>query len=61
MERMNRVHRAHKKELFDGLRHFIFGFHDSTFEIVGEDFQFELKNDDWHRAHVLSRMRALLE
>ncbi len=61
MEQMNRVHPSHNKELFDGLRHFIFGFHDSTFEILARDFQLELMCDQWDRAHVIPRMWELLE
>jgi hypothetical protein len=61
LERMNRVHPAHRKEHYDDLRHFIFGFHDSTFEILAQDFSFELMTDDWHRNHVIARMRELLE
>ncbi|HEX6808463.1 MAG TPA: hypothetical protein VF118_10775 [Gemmatimonadaceae bacterium] len=29
--------------MFDGLRHFVFAFHDSTFECVAEDFQVEVR------------------
>lgn len=35
---MNAVHPYHKPELFADYRHFIFAFHDSTFECVAEDF-----------------------
>lgn len=38
LERMNRVHRLHRPEQFQDLRHFIFTFHDSTFECVAPDF-----------------------
>jgi hypothetical protein len=38
LERMNAVHPRHTPALFDGYRHFIFAFHDSTFECVAEDF-----------------------
>jgi hypothetical protein len=39
LERMNRVHHCHKPEHFSGFRHFIFAFHDSTFECVAEEFE----------------------
>jgi hypothetical protein len=38
LERMNAVHPRHTPELFDGYRHFIFTFHDSTFECIARDF-----------------------
>ena len=34
LDRMNSVHRRHDSSLFSDLRHFIFAFHDSTFECV---------------------------
>ena len=61
MEQMNRVHPAHTRESFDIWRHFIFGFHDSTFEIVARPFEFELMYDHWNRTHVIPRMRELLK
>ena len=36
LERMNSVHPEHKPERFAQLRHFVFAFHDSTFECVAE-------------------------
>ncbi|MEM6289335.1 MAG: hypothetical protein AAF845_19515 [Bacteroidota bacterium] len=36
MERMNRVHRAHRPEAFEGLRHYVLAFLDSTFECVAK-------------------------
>ena len=38
LERMNSVHPYHEPERFERLRHFIFAFHDSTFECVAEGF-----------------------
>ena len=38
LERMNSVHPYHKPERFARLKHFIFAFHDSTFECVAESF-----------------------
>ena len=34
LERLNRVHPAHRPEAFDRLRHFVVAFHDTTFECV---------------------------
>jgi hypothetical protein len=39
LERMNAVHPYHRSEQFAAYRHFIFAFHDSTFECVAEDFE----------------------
>jgi hypothetical protein len=38
LERMNSVHPYHRAERFAELRHFIFAFHDSTFECIARDF-----------------------
>ena len=38
LEEMNSVHPYHNPETFDRLRHFIFAFHDSTFECVATGF-----------------------
>jgi hypothetical protein len=39
-ERMNSVHRSHNRERFLARRkHFIFAFHDSTFECIAEAFE----------------------
>lgn len=36
LERMNRVHPHHNARRFEALRHFIFMFHDKTFECVAD-------------------------
>ena len=42
LERMNAVHDRHDPSwYFQGKRHFIFTFHDSTFECVARDFEVE--------------------
>jgi len=38
LERMNSVHPNHNSNRFDALKHFVFAFHDSTFECVAESF-----------------------
>ena len=43
LERMNSVHPQHRAAAFERLRHFIFSFHDSTFECVAEGFQIEVR------------------
>lgn len=43
LERMNRVHRQHdKRRYLDGKHHFVFAFHDSTFECVARGYEVEL-------------------
>jgi hypothetical protein len=43
LERMNRVHPNHNPQLFFGSRrHFVFAFHDSTFEVVADGWEVEL-------------------
>jgi len=37
--RMNAVHPRHRDEHFDGLCHFVFTFHDSTFECIARGFK----------------------
>jgi len=43
-EKMNRVHPSHKKELYEDYRHFIFTFHDTTLEVIAEDFSYKVTN-----------------
>ena len=38
LERMNRVHPAHRPESFAAFRHLVFTFHDDTFECVCKSF-----------------------
>ena len=38
LERMNSVHQHHNPQRFDELTHFVFAFHDSTFECVAKQF-----------------------
>lgn len=43
LERMNSVHRYHKPASFAAMRHFIFPFHDSTFECVADSFELSIE------------------
>lgn len=38
LEKMNSVHPSHRPEVFRGLQHLVFAFHDSTFECVCQGF-----------------------
>jgi hypothetical protein len=49
LEKMNSVHRHHDKKRFASLKHFIFVFHDSTFECVAEAVTFEIKTGSIRR------------
>ena len=43
LEKMNSIHPQHNKENFiKDKRHFIFTFHDSTFECIAKDLQFDI-------------------
>lgn len=44
LERMNSVHPCHLAERFSRYRHFIFAFHDTTFECIAESFSFRVHN-----------------
>jgi hypothetical protein len=60
LEVMNRVHEHHSAELFDKDRHLIFGFHDTTLEVVCGDYEVHLVKDDEQRRNCLTEMVRLL-
>jgi hypothetical protein len=53
LERMNSIHPYHRPEAYLKLKHFIFAFHDTTFECVAEGFELSL-----HWGSVSSVLRA---
>jgi hypothetical protein len=59
LERMNSVHRLHNPLYFRGLGHFIFCFHDSTFECIAENFEVEMLRGSIRSAlgHMVELMR----
>lgn len=59
LERMNAVHPMHRPGLFEDYRHFIFAFHDSTFECVAKDFSVTLHEGTM--TSLLPEMGRLLE
>jgi hypothetical protein len=59
LERSNRVHEHHRPEAFTGYRHFILGFHDSTFECVAEGFRAFRVRDSM--PHVLGVLAASID
>lgn len=59
LERMNSVHPSHDPKQFESLNHYIFTFHDSTFECVADGYNVTI-----HRGplkNVLPEMQRLLE
>ena len=50
MIEMNRVHHRHSDCLFDAVRHFIFAFHDSTFECLAHSYEVSLFRGSMHDA-----------
>ncbi|MBI1216746.1 MAG: hypothetical protein GC185_13130 [Alphaproteobacteria bacterium] len=45
LEKMNAVHPRHNKDRFNAYSHFIFTFHDSTFECISMGMEFKTRND----------------
>lgn len=43
LEAINSIHRGYRPESWRNLNHYIFGFHDSTFECVAESFVVEVR------------------
>ena len=56
LERMNSVHPCHKPEHFADYRHFVFAFHDTTFECIAQSFTVSL-----HTGSVTEIVRLALE
>ncbi len=55
---MNAVHDGHSPEQFAALRHYVFAFHDSTFECVAEGVTAEVRNGPLTR--LVAEMTAIL-
>jgi hypothetical protein len=45
LDRMNSVHPEHNPANFEKLRHFVFAFHDTTFECVAKSFEVDTFRD----------------
>lgn len=52
LARMDSVHPCLKPEIFDKLAHYIFTFHDSTFECVAEGFKSSIEQAGWNEQHA---------
>jgi hypothetical protein len=54
LEQMNRVHPRHDASRFERLRHFVFTFHDDTFECVAEGMELmESVPNEFPASHIL--------
>lgn len=60
LEQVHSVHERHDPKIFMRLKnHYIFTFHDSTFECIAEGFKYDLH--EIHIAQVRPRMLAVIE
>jgi hypothetical protein len=59
LEQMNSVHPLHRGGWLQSLRHFVFAFHDSTFECVAESFT--ISRHSGSLEFLLTEMRRLLQ
>jgi hypothetical protein len=53
--KMNEVHPYHNLKMFEGFKHFILAFHDSTFECIAKDFEVEIVADTFSNIMVLMK------
>jgi hypothetical protein len=58
LERMNSVHPCHSPARYERLKHYVFAFHDSTFECVAESFT--VTQHFGSLAEILSEMQKRL-
>ncbi len=58
LERMNSVHEYHKPKHFEKYKHFVFTFHDSTFECIAE--KFEISVHEGSLENILPEMQKRL-
>ena len=58
LERMNSVHERHNPENSAGYKHFIFAFHDSTFECIAKSFEISIHEGSMES--ILSEMQKRL-
>lgn len=59
LAQMNSVHPYHDQKVFDRYRHFIFAFHDSTFECVAQGYRLHLAEGSIES--VIPRMKQLMD
>jgi hypothetical protein len=61
LERLNRVHPNHHPSMFSHCRHFIFPFHDTTFECIADAIRNVSQTSYVNRASLLEEMRRRLD
>ena len=60
LEKMNSVHPYHKPEHFEKFKHFVFAFHDSTFECITEGFEISIHEGSM-KSILLEMQKRLLD
>jgi hypothetical protein len=48
LEAINRVHHYYRSEYWRDLHHYIFWFHDSTFECIAKSYRVEVFQEPWN-------------
>ena len=61
LARMNKIHRHHSPSRFEDLRHYIFSFHDSTFECIAKSVAVNLREGSLRDVmfEMLKRLQGL--
>jgi len=60
LKEMNSVHPYHKEEQFEKYEHFIFFFHDTCFEVVGEGYSIDENSESNNSTNWKTNMVRLL-
>jgi len=64
---MNSVHPRHNPKMYDDLKHYVFAFHDSTFECIARGFDATIVTGpgelilDQMRSRIISQSQDLLQ
>ena len=58
--KQNEVHARHKESMFSSYRHFIFPFHDTTFECLAEGYEVRIYKA-WHHQVLQERLKSFSE
>src|SRR5260370_31235264 len=67
LEKMNSVHPRHNPKMYDDLKHYVFAFHDSTFECIARGFDATIVTGpgelilDQMRSRIISQSQHLLQ
>lgn len=60
LEKMNSVHPYHSPELFKDCNHFILSFHDSTFECIATNYEYEIIKEN-QILNIIDNMKEKLK